>query len=173
MSSPSIPISGSPHPKAHRLFVTVAILFVAVAAGLGAFWLCTFFGTSDLRSVGAERDADLVWLRREFDLTDVQFQRIQSLHTAYAAKCDLMCQRIMKANAALDAAISRNRRVTPEVQQAMDEVARVQQDCRGSMLTHVYEVSAQMDPGSAARYLQMMKQRIIQPGLPANTAVSR
>jgi hypothetical protein len=77
-----------------------------------------------------------------------------------------MCQRIMKANAALDAAISRNKRVTPEVQQAMDEVARVQQDCRESMLTHVYEVSAQMDPGSAERYLQMVKQRIIQPGLP-------
>lgn len=173
MSSPSIPISGSPHPKTHILLVTAAILFAFIAAGLGAFWLCTFFGTTDLRSVSSDRDAELVWLRREFHLTDEQFQRIQALHTAYAGKCDLMCQRIMKANAALDAAISRNRRVTPEVQQAMDEVARVQQDCRGSMLTHVYEVSAQMDPGSAVQYLQMMKQRIIQPGLPANTAVSR
>jgi hypothetical protein len=173
MSSPSIPISGSPHPKAHRLFVRLAILFVAIAAGLGAFWLCTFFGTSDLRSVSADRDADLVWLRREFDLTDVQFQRIRALHTAYAAKCDLMCQRIMNANDALDAAISRNNQVTPEIQQAMDEVARVQQDCRRSMLAHVYEVSAQMSPSSASRYLQMMKQRIIQPGLSANTAVTR
>jgi hypothetical protein len=35
-----------------------------------------------LRSVAANRDADLMWLRREFDLTDVQFQRIQALHTA-------------------------------------------------------------------------------------------
>jgi len=173
MSSPSIPISRSPHPKARSLFVTVAILFVAIAAGLGAFRLCTFFGTTDLRSVSSDRDADLVWLRREFGLTDVQFQRIRPLHTAYAAKCDLMCQRIMNANAALDAAISRNNQVTPEIQQAMGEVARVQQDCRQSMLVHVYEVSAQMDPSSAVRYLQMMKQRIIQPGLPANAAVSR
>jgi len=173
MSTPSIPFSGSPHPKVHGLFVTVAILFAAIAAGLGAFWLCAFFGTSDLRSVSSDRDADLVWLRREFDLTDVQFQRIRTLHTAYAAKCDLMCQRIMNANAALDAAISRNKQVTPEVQQAMGEVARVQQDCRQSMLAHVYEVSAQMDPNSAVRYLQMMQQKIFQPGLPANTAVSR
>ena len=112
LSSPSILTSGSPHPKAQRLFVTVAILFVAIAAGLGAFWLCTFFGTSDLRSVSSDRDADLVWLRREFDLTDAQFQRIRALHTAYAAKCDLMCQRIMNANAALDVAISRNKQVT-------------------------------------------------------------
>jgi hypothetical protein len=173
MSSPSIPFSESPRPKARGLFVTAAILFVAIAAGLGAFWLCTFFGTSDLRSVTSGRDADLIWLRREFDLTDLQFQRIRALHTAYAAKCDVMCQRIMNANAALDAAISRNKQVTPEVQQAMAEVARVQQDCRQSMLAHVYEVSAEMDPSAAARYLQMMQQKIFQPGLPANTAVSR
>jgi hypothetical protein len=173
MSSPSIPISESPHPKAHRLFVAVGILFATIAAGFGAFWLCTFFGTADLRSVSLGRDAELIWLRREFHLTDAQFQRIQALHAAYVGKCDLMCQRIMDANAVLDAAISRNRRVTPEVQQAMAEAARVQQDCRQSMLAHVYEVSAQMSPSSAARYLQMMKQRIIQPGLPANTAVTR
>jgi hypothetical protein len=173
MSSPSIPISGSPHPKARGLFVISSILLVAIATGLGAFWLCTFFGTTDLRSVSSDRDADLVWLRREFDLTDGQFERIRALHTAYAAKCDLMCQRIMNANAALDAAISRNNQVTPEIQQAMGEVGRVQQDCQQSMLAHVYEVSAQMAPSSATRYLQMMKQRIVQPGLPANAAVNR
>jgi hypothetical protein len=173
MSSPSIPFTESPHPKAHRWWLPLTILLAAVAAGFGAFWLCTFFLTSDLRSVTADRDADLVWLRREFALTDVEFQRIEALHLAYAAKCDLMCQRIMNANSALDAAISRNKQVTPEIQQAMVEVARVQQDCRQSTLAHVYEVSAQMSPSAAARYLQMMQQKIFQPGLPANTAVSR
>src|SRR5260370_22422531 len=83
-----------------------------------------------------------------------------------------MCQRIMNTNAALDAAISRNKQVTPEIQQAMGEVARVEQDCRQSMLAHVYEVSAQMSPSSAARYLHMMKQTIIQHTLPANAAGS-
>ena len=173
MSSPSIPISGSPHPKAHRLFVAVAILFATVAAGFGAFWLCSFFGTADLRSLNSHGDAELVWLGREFHLTDAQLQPIRALHRAYVGKCDLMCQRIMNANAALDTAISGNKRVTPEVQQAMAEVARVQQECQQSMLAHVYEVSEQMDPISAERYLKMMKQRIIQPGLPSNTAVSQ
>ena len=173
MSSPSIPISGSPHPKTRVLFVTVAILFAAIAAGFGAFWLCTFFGTTDLRSVSGDRDAGLVWLRREFHLTDAQFQRIQALQTAYAGKCDLMCQQIMNANAALDVAISGSRRVTPEIQQAMGEVARVRQECQQSMLAHIYEVSEQMNPNSAEKYLQIMTQRIIQPGLPSNTAVSR
>jgi hypothetical protein len=173
MSSPLIPISGSPHPKTRVLFVTVAILFATIAAGFGAFWLCTFLGTADLRAVSSDRDAELVWLRREFRLTDVQFQRIRALHTAYAEKCDLMCQRIMNANAALDTAIFRNRRVTPEIQQAMGEVGRVQQECQQSMLAHIYDISEQMDPSSGERYLKMMKQRIIQPGLPSNTAVSQ
>ena len=173
MSSPSIPISGSPHPKAHRLLVAVAILSATIAAGFGAFWLCTFFGTADLRAVSSDRGAELVWLRREFHLTDAQFQRIQALHTAYVGKCDLMCQRIRYANAALDAAISRNRRVTPEVQLAMAEAARVQQECRQSMLAHIYEISEQMNPSSAEQYLKMMKQRIIQPGLPSKIAVSQ
>jgi hypothetical protein len=173
MSSPSIPISGSPHPKAHVLFVTVAILFAAIAAGCGAFWFCTFLGTTDLRSVSSNRDAELLWLRREFHLTDAHFLRIQALHSAYVGKCDLMCQRIMNANSVLDAAISRNRRVTPEIQQAMGEVARVQQECQQSMLAHVYEISEQMDPSSAEQYLKMMKQRIIQPGLHSKTAVSQ
>jgi hypothetical protein len=173
MSSPSIPISDSPRPRAHRLFVTAGILVATIAAGLGAFWLCTFFGTADLRSVSLNRDAELIWLRREFHLTDAQFQKIQALHTAYVGKCDLMCQRIMDANAALDAAISRNRRVAPEVQLAMAEAARVQQECQQSMLAHIYEISGQMDPSSAERYLKMMKQRIIQPGLPSKTTVSQ
>src|SRR5690349_16606328 len=119
MSNPSIPISGSLDPRARVLFVTVAILLGAIAAGVGAFWLCTFFGTTDLRSVNSARDAELLWLGREFHLTDAQFHKIQALHAAYVGKCDLMCQRIVNANAALDAAISRNRRVTPEVQRAI------------------------------------------------------
>jgi hypothetical protein len=173
MSSPSIRISGSTHPKAHRLFVTVAILFATIAAGFGAFWLCTFLGTADLRSVSSDRNAELVWLRREFHLSDAQFQRIQALHTAYVGKCDLTCQRITDANAVLDAAISRSGGVTPEIQHAMAEVARVQQDCQQSMLAHAYEISEQMSPGSAEQYLKMMKRRIIQPGLPSKTAVSQ
>jgi hypothetical protein len=173
MSSPSILISESPHPKGHRLFVTVGILSATIAAGFGAFWLCTFFGTADLRSVSSDRDAELIWLRREFHLTDAHFLQIRALHTAYVGKCDLMCRRIMDANAVLDAAITSNRRVTPEIQQAMAEAARVQQECRQSMLAHIYEISEQMDPSSAEQYLKMMKQRIIQPGLPSRTAVSQ
>jgi hypothetical protein len=173
MSNQSISFGESLNSKTRLLLVVVGILFSTIAAGLGAFWLCTFFGTIEMRSVSAGRDAELAWLRREFHLSDTQYQRIASLHTAYSEKCDLMCQRIMNANAALDSAISRNKQVTPEIQQAFSDVTQVQQDCQQAMLAHVYEVSAQMDPSSGQRYLEMMKQKIMRPGLPANTAISQ
>ena len=38
---------------------------------------------------------------------------------------------------------------------------------------NIYEISEQMNPSSAEQYLKMMKQNIIQPGLPSKTAVSQ
>jgi hypothetical protein len=173
MSSPSTPINRLPSSKNRVLLSIAAILLAALVTGYTAFWLCTFFGTAEMRSASSDPDPGLIWLRHEFHLTDAEFQRIKALHAAYAEKCDVMCQQIMSANAALDAAISKNEGVTPEVQQALAEVSRVQQDCQQSMLAHMYEVSARMDPNSAERYLRMMKQKIIQPGLSSATTVSQ
>jgi hypothetical protein len=173
MSSPSTPINKLAGSRNRAFLAITAAALAAIAAGYAAFWLCTFLGTAEMRSASSDPDAGLVWLRREFHLTDAQFQRIRALHAAYATRCDVMCQEIMNANAALDAAISRNQGVTAEVQQALAQVSRVQLNCRQSMLAHMYDVSAQMDPSSAERYLRMMKQKIIQPGLSSATAVSQ
>lgn len=172
MSNPSIPISARLRSRT-QIYRAIAILLGSIAAGYAAYWVCTLIGTAEMRSAVASPDSGLIWLRKEFHLTDAQFERIKSLHADYAAKCDVMCQRIMDANAALETAISRNKQVTPEVQQAITEVSRVKQQCEQSTLAHIYEVSAQMDPSSAERYLQIMKQKIIQPGLPTNTSIGQ
>ena len=172
MSNLSIP-TGRLLSSNRRFLLGLSILLGSIAAGYGAYLLCTFVGTAEMRSAASDSDSGLVWLRKEFRLSDAQFQRIKGLQSAYAGKCDLMCQRIMDANAALDAAISRNKQVTPEIQQALTEVARVQQECQQGTLTHIYEVSEQMDPDQGERYLQMMKRKILQPGQPSGAAVSQ
>jgi hypothetical protein len=172
MSNLSIP-TGRSLSSNRRILLALGILLGSIALGYGAYLLCTFFGTAEVRSVAAGSDSSLVWLRKEFHLSDTQFQRIKTLHAVYADKCDLMCQRIMNANAALDAAISRNKQVTPELQQALAEVARTQQECQQAMLAHIYEVSAQMDPDEGARYLQMMKHKVMQPGQASGAAISQ
>jgi hypothetical protein len=65
----------------------------------------------------------------------------------------------------LDALISANREVTSEIASTIDEASRVQEDCRRAMLAHIYEVGAIMTQSSGARYVDMMKATIIQPGL--------
>ena len=113
----------------------------------------------------AASDAELLWLRREFNLTDAQYERIKLLHEKYSARCDLMCQRIAEVNARLNGLISANHEVTPALTSTINEASRVQEDCRRAMLAHIYEVGAIMAPSDGARYVDMMKATIIQPGL--------
>ena len=110
------------------------------------------------------------WLRREYHLSDAQSARVEQVHREYTPKCDLMCAKIMKANARLDQLISANKSVTPEVSAAMKECLAVQNECREAMLGHVYAVSAEMSAADGARYLEMMKARIVEPAL-GNSAV--
>ena len=90
MSSPSIPISGSLHPKTRVLFVTVAILFAAIAAGFGAFWLCTFFATADYQ---ADYETDkailLTLLSSQRNLRDLETMYYQDLSDYRVALAEL------------------------------------------------------------------------------------
>jgi hypothetical protein len=169
MSAPSIPTSKS------ALFNFKRWLLVAILVGLGAavaaFFVCTYVATQPMRAISAAPGAELLWLRHEFKLTDAQFEQIKLLHEKYSVQCDLMCREIAGVNARLDRLISTNRQVNPELSSAMDESARVQANCRRAMLVHIYEVAANMESNQGARYLQMMKETIIEPGLPSGTGV--
>lgn len=169
MSAPSIPTSKSALSNFRR-WPLIAIL-VGLGAALVAFVVCTYLATQPMRVISAAPDAELLWLRREFKLTDAQFAQIKSLHEKYSGRCDAMCREIMRVNTRLDSLITADHEVTPELSSAMEEAARVQANCRTAMLAHIYEVAANMEPTQGARYVQMMKEMIIQPGLSSATTV--
>jgi hypothetical protein len=157
-----------------RTSVRYWLVFTAIgtfAAALIAFCGTNFFGTRDLREIAKAPNGELQWLRREFHLSDAQFAKIATLHSAYTPVCDEMCRRIMEANSKLDRLVSENREVTPEVEAAIREVGSVQDDCHRQMLAHIYQVSAQMNPADGQNYLRLMKSRVIQPALSSDTAV--
>jgi hypothetical protein len=170
MSAPSIPTSKSALSNFKR-WLLVALL-VGLGVAVGAFLVCTYLATQPIRAINAAPDAELLWLRSEFKLTDAQFAQIKSLHEKYSGQCGVMCGEIAGVNARLDHLISEGHEVTPELSSAMDEAVRVQANCRRAMLTHIYSVAGNMDPPQAARYVQMMKGMIIQPGLPSTSPVS-
>ena len=148
------------------------VIVIALGAALGGY--CTYyqFATAPARALLAGADGGMQWLQREYHLSDAQFSRIREMHRAYAPKCDLMCEKIAKANARLDQLIATNKTFSPEVDTAMNECVAVQAECRRALLRHVYEVSAEMPAADGARYLQMMTARIVEPGLGHESVIS-
>jgi len=121
--------------------------------------------------MAAAPNGEMEWLRREFHLSNAQFQKVEALQSAYAPVCNEMCRRIVEANSKLDRLLSENRAVTPELEAAIREAGLVQEDCHKQMLAHIYRVSAQMNRADAQSYLRLMRLRLIQPALSSDTAV--
>jgi hypothetical protein len=150
------------------LIVIIMAALVAVA-GYAISYQCA---TASAKAMLTKPGGEMEWLRSEYHLSAAQFARIQQLHREYAPTCDLMCEKISKANDRFDQVVSANRKVTPEVTVAMMECLAAQTECREAMLGHVYAVSAEMSAEDGARYLQMMKARIVEPALPHGTVIS-
>src|SRR5260221_5505960 len=119
MSNPSTPTS-----MYERTSVRYWLVFTAIgtfAAALIAFCGTNFFGTRDLREIAKAPNGELEWLRREFHLSDTQFAKIATLHSAYKTVCDEMCRRIMEANSKLDRLVSKKQQVKPDLAAANPE----------------------------------------------------
>jgi hypothetical protein len=108
--------------------------------------------------------AELEWLRQEFKLTEVQFQKVKQLHEDYEPVCAALCERVMASQERLRQLVAKNHEVTPEIEAAMQECAVVKQNCEKAMLGHVYRVSQVMDPGQGQRYVTLMESRFGHPG---------
>jgi hypothetical protein len=151
----------------------LAVILITAGIAVAGYFIYYGYAVAPMQAMLKKPDAQMEWLCDEFHLTADQFTKIKAMHRVYAPKCDLMCQKIAAANVNLDRVISANRSVTPEVGAALKEVADVQEECRQAMLAHVYNVSAQMSPDEGARYLQMMKARLIAPGMDSNTVTKK
>ncbi len=139
------------------IFILISALLLTAAA----FYGYRQFAARNALEMAARSNAELEWLRREFDLNEEEFLRIADLHKAYGPKCDVLCAAVVEANAKLDAAIDANRGMTPEVAAALQNAAEVEHECRRALLDHVYSVGSEMKPEAAKRYRDMMKPRIV------------
>jgi septal ring factor EnvC (AmiA/AmiB activator) len=140
------------------------ILAIAVVVSIGGSIVYFRTATAPTSAMLDQPAGELEWLRREFQLSDEQFARVRAKHQEYAPKCERMCAQIADANKRLDELIKSNKAVTPEVEAALHHSAQVQEECRRAMLGHVYAVGGEMSPDHGARYLAMMKARLVQPG---------
>lgn len=134
------------------LFVTVAAYAIAFVAATG-----------QQRSVERSATPELAWLRQEFRLSDEQYAKVVALHAAYQPTCKEMCRRIDAQNARLQRLLAATNTVTPEIEAALADTARVRAECQATMLRHVYEVSRVMSPEQGRRYLDWVHAETILP----------
>jgi uncharacterized membrane protein len=149
------------------------VITVALVLAFGGYFTYYRCATAPTQAMLSGPDGEMEWLRNEYHLSDAQFWRIREMHREYAPKCDLMCQKIAKANERLEQLIKANKTFTPEVDAAMNDCVTVQAECRRALLAHVYAVSAEMSPEDGARYLQMMTARLVEPGLSHESVISQ
>ncbi len=106
----------------------------------------------------AGRVNGLVWLRREFRLSDAEMQRIRQLHEGYLPRCRENCARIAAKKKELQAVLDHAQgMMTTEAQQKLAEVGALRGQCQANMLGYFYEVSRAMPPEQGRRYLAEMQ----------------
>ena len=132
------------------------ILVMAVAAGVLAFYVTRSHPAAVRPAVLLDSMPELQWLRAELKLSDKQFAEASALHAAYRPKCVEMCRNIAAAHAKLESLSKSGRGMTPELEAAIRDHARVHAECQQRMLEHLYQTANLFDDDQAARYLATM-----------------
>lgn len=142
---------------------SITILAAGLAVG-GAAYLCLYSAaTSSRREMLQGKNPELLWLKKEFNLSDAEFERVSRLHEGYLPQCAEMCQRIEAKNAALRQSLAQTNVLTAEIERQLEEASQLRLECQKRMLQHFYEVSRTMKPEPGKRYLAWVQERTFLP----------
>ena len=137
------------------------ILTLGIFLGAAGFVGCYFLGTAPGRGLMQEAQPELAWLKKEFNLSDAEFDRISALHDAYLPQCGERCRLIEEQNLKLKQLLAKEVSVTSEIQTLLAERAKTRALCETEMLKHFHEVSQAMPPEQGRRYLAWVEERTV------------
>lgn len=135
------------------------ILGLGLVAAFGAYICFYLAGTAGPREWRESRQPALAWLREEFKLSDAELARVSQLHDAYLPQCRERCRLIRQMNDKLGQLLATTSNVTPEVESALAERAKMRSECQAAMLKHFFEVSRTMPPEQGKRYLAWVQEQ--------------
>ncbi|MBI4657845.1 MAG: periplasmic heavy metal sensor [Verrucomicrobia bacterium] len=141
----------------------ILILLLGVTGAVAAY--CGFYrmGTASSREWMRSAQPELAWLKQEFNLSETEFRRISGLHAAYLPQCREMCSRIEQQNGKLRKLLQVEEGMTPEIEAAVGEAARLRGECQRNMLRHFFAVSQTMPPEQGRRYLFWVREKTFLP----------
>ena len=94
---------------------------------------------------------ELAWLRVDLKLSDAQFAKASELHVAYRPTSVEMCRSIAEAHAKLESLTHGSRAISPELEDAIRDHARVHAECHKKMLEHLYQTADQAEKRRACQ----------------------
>lgn len=140
------------------------ILGIGLAGALLAYVCIYYAGTASHRAILRDQTPELAWLKREFKLGDAEFEQVARQHAAYLPQCQAICQRIGEQERRLRQLLAASTTVTPEIEAALGEAARLRAECHRQMLRHFFEMSRAMPPEQGRRFLVWVTERtLLQP----------
>ncbi len=92
-------------------------------------------------------------------MSDAAFARLSQLHEAYLPQCRERCRVIRQTNDKLGQLLATTSDVTPEIESALAERAKMRSECQTAMLKHFFEVSRTMPPEQGRRYLAWVQEQ--------------
>jgi hypothetical protein len=140
---------------------SVLILLGGLALGVLAYAGMYRAGTSSSCCLVESKSPELAWLQQEFHLSDAEFKRISQLHELYLSGCAERCRQIDLKNQELARLLEATNNVSPEIQRALEESAKLRAQCQSIMLQHFYEVSRTMPAEQGKRYLAWVRSKTL------------
>jgi hypothetical protein len=144
----------------------VWILVAALLVGIMAFMItrdrcsCAMQESVTMHN-GYSLLPELEWLRREFKLSDEQFNKVSALHVAYRPTCETLCAKIATSHQKVRALMKSGSTVSPELRAALQEDAALRVECQSAMLNHLYQTAGCMSPEQSRHYLDEMLPQVL------------
>jgi len=137
------------------------ILLLGLVLATAAFSGFYYLGTASYRNMMQKPQPELAWLKKQFNLSEAEFDRVVRLHEAYLPQCAERCRLIEEQNQKLQALLGQSTEVTPEIQALLVQRAQTRASCETEMLKHFLAVSRTMPPEQGRRYLAWVEQQTI------------
>ncbi|MEW6302874.1 MAG: hypothetical protein AB1705_05350 [Verrucomicrobiota bacterium] len=133
------------------------ILIGGLLAGTLACGTLYFARTADHREWQASQTPELLWLKKEFQLSDAEFTQVSQLHAGYLPMCRERCDQMARVTEELKKQLANTNTLTTETQALLDRRAAMMAECQGEMLKHFYAVSRVMPAEQGRRYLEWVQ----------------
>ena len=136
------------------------LILLIVALGFSGYGASYYLATHHNREMLCGDPIGLVWLKTEYHLSDLQFEKVRALHEAYLPRCTELCSEIRESNLQLQQAVNSSPSLSPEVAAAVERYDKARSACRKAMLEHIYAVSHEMEPAEGRRFVETVSKRV-------------